>query len=264
MSEFKKLKNQPLVCVLMEVRFSSVLNLEHYIAKVQDKVRQRYPHFNQDTEQAINITPDGIAVENSKTYVFTAKEKMSYFQLSTNRLIFATKSYNRFEDFSDRCKELITVISDIINPALFSRIGLRFADCVKTNAPGNDDELRELFDTESVFFAPEISSLGSESSHRTDSTIQVGDGLLSVRTISGMINAVAFEDLMQQKYIEIKADDKPSERVLLDFDHYWQNEEKPRDFVVDDMISSLNKLHTTSRQAFWNITSKHARENVWS
>lgn len=264
MSEFKKLENQPLVCALMEVRFSSVLNLEHYIAQIQDKVRQEYPHFKTDAEQALNVTPTGISVENNKMYVFTTKDKGSYFLLSTNRLVFVTKNYDRFDGFSNRCHELLSVISETINPSLFSRIGVRFADCIKTQAPGSDEELRELFNTDSVFFTPELSKLGLKASHRTDTNLQVNDGLLSVRTITGMTNTVVFDDLMQQKHIEIKADEEPSVRVLLDFDHYWQDDDNPKDFVVDEMISSLKTLHEVSRQAFWNITSEYARENVWS
>jgi uncharacterized protein (TIGR04255 family) len=264
MMEFRKLENQPLVCVLIEVRFSSVLNLEHYIPQVQDKVRQYYPHYNRDSEQAVNVTPAGITVEKTDKYIFTTKDKMSNFQLSPDRLVFITKSYDRFDGFAKQCQKLLSIITDTINPALYSRLGLRFSDCIKTAPPGNDTELLGMFNTESVFFPPELSSLGLKTFHRTETSLKVDNGLLLVRSLIGMTNLVTFEDLMQQKYVEIKSDKEPSVRVILDFDHFWHDEENQKDFDAKEIVSSLHKLHETSRQAFWNITSEYARENVWS
>ncbi|MCG6267997.1 TIGR04255 family protein [Vibrio furnissii] len=264
MTEFKKLKNHPLVCTLIEVRFSSVLNLEHYIPQIQDKVRHQYPLFDRDSEQAVNVGPSGISVEKTHKYIFTTKDKMSNFQLTPDRLVFITKDYERFEGFAERCEMLLSVVAETINPSLYSRLGLRFSDCIKSTTPGSDAELMDLFNTKSVFFTPELSNLGRKATHRTETAIQVDDSVLVVRSVIGMTHMVTFEDLLQQKHVEIKPDEKPSVRVILDFDHFWQDEENQKDFNVDSIVASLHKLHETSRQAFWNVTSEYAREKVWS
>ncbi|MEZ9008671.1 TIGR04255 family protein [Vibrio sp. 10N.247.311.59] len=264
MKEFKKLENHPLVCALIEVRFSSVLNLEQYIPQIQDKVRSDYPRFERDSEQAINVAQSGISVETTHKYVFSTKDKMSHFQLTPDRLVFMTKDYDRFEGFAERCQMLLSVITETINPALYSRLGLRFSDCIKSSTPDNDASLMELFNTNSVFFAPELSNLGLKASHRTETALQVNDSMLVIRSVTGMTSMIAFEELMQQKYAELKPDNEKSVRVLLDFDHFWQDDENQKDFNVDAIVSSLHMLHETSRQAFWNITSDYARENVWS
>lgn len=264
MKEFKKLKNHPLVCVLVEVRFSSVLNLEQYIPQIQDKVRHDYPLFDRDSEQAVNVAHSGISVETVHKYVFSTKDKMSHVLLSPDRLVFVTKDYDRFEGFADRCKMLLSVLSETINPALYSRLGLRFSDCIKSPVADSDEGLVEMFDTQSVFFTPELASLGLKASHKSETAIQVDDSMLVVRSVTGRTNMVVFEELMHQKFIEIKPDTETSVRVILDFDHFWQDDENQKDFNVDSIVSSLHKLHETSRQAFWNITSEYARENVWS
>lgn len=264
MSEFNKLKNCPLVCVLMEVRFSSVLNLDGYLAKIQDKVRHDYPRFEREAEQSINVAPSGITVENTNKYVFTTKDKQSTFQLTPNRLVFVTKNYDRFEGFSAQCENLLSIISETINPTLCSRLGLRFSDCIKSPNANSDKELQQLFNSDSLFFSSELSSLGLKLSNRTETVLKINDSLLAVRSVTGVTNLTAFEDLMQLKQIEVRPDVEPSLRVLLDFDHFWQDEENPKDFNVSEIVSSLNMLHETSRQAFWNITSKYARENIWA
>jgi uncharacterized protein (TIGR04255 family) len=264
MIDFKKLNNHPLVCVLMEVRFSSVLNLEHYIAQIQDKVRRDYPLFGRDSEQGINLTPSGISVETSHKFIFTAKDKKSHFQLTPDRLVFMTKDYDRFEGFAERCSSILSVISETINPTLYSRLGLRFSDCIKSTRVDGEAELMEMFNTKSVFFSPELSELGMKASHRTESALKLADSTLVFRSATGITNMVAYEDLMQQNQLEIKPDEQSTLRVLMDFDNFWQDDENQRDFDVSEIAASLHKLHEASRLAFWNVTSDYAKENVWS
>jgi len=264
MSDFKKLPNHPLVCVLLEVRFSSILNLEKYIPEVQDQVRKKYPLFKKEAEQILNVTASGVDVNMIDKYIFTGKDKTSSFQLSPDRIIFLTTEYNRFDDFSENCKELLNIISDVISPTLYSRLGLRYSDCVKTINENNEKDLVSLFDTKEVFFNEKLATLGAKSAHRTETSLQTQYGTLVFRSLLGFTNMTAFDDLMRQNSVVINPDENPSLRTLLDFDHFWEDNEKQKDFVVEEIIASLSNLHEISRQAFWNVTSKHARGNVWS
>jgi len=265
MTTFKKLKNHPLVCVLTEVRFSSVLNLDKYIPEIQDKVRFLYPIYKKDTEQAVNVTHSGIQVENLESHIFQSKDKRSSFIISTDRLLLITSDYNRFDDFSEKFKQILTVVSEVVSPSLYSRIGIRYADCIKLEPNNfNEEQLNKLLDNKEVFFHESLSTLGNKVNHRTDTTLETKYGTLLFRSLNGLTNAVAFEDLTTQPYIQLKNDGEASIRVLLDFDHFWQHNEDPKDFVVENMLSHLEKLHTLSRQAFWNITSEYARGNVWA
>ena len=68
MQTFRKLETSPLVSVLMEVRFSTVLSLANYIASIQDKVRADYPIFKKEAEQLVEIDNNGLKVEKTDKY----------------------------------------------------------------------------------------------------------------------------------------------------------------------------------------------------
>ena len=91
MQNFRKLEASPLVSVLMEVRFSTVLSLANYIPEIQDKVRADYPLFKKEVEQLIELDSNGLKIEKVDKFVFSSKDKASSFQLTPNRLIFITK-----------------------------------------------------------------------------------------------------------------------------------------------------------------------------
>lgn len=265
MSTFRKLAKHPLMCVLVEVRFSTVLNLETYIPKIQDLLRKDYPLFVTDSEQNINVTPSGIDIQNSNKWIFSSKDKTCSLQVTPERLVFLTKKYDRFDDFANRTHRLVAAIEDVVSPSLYSRLGLRYCDCIKTpNDTNSDDDLRRLFNTESYFFPPALTKLGASHSQRTESALKTDHGILVVRSLLNFSNLTVLDELGRQNYVELKTDDKPSVRVILDFDHFWQDEENQKDFNANEIVSQLHNLHETSRQAFWDLTSDYAKETIWS
>ncbi|MDN4502932.1 TIGR04255 family protein [Alteromonadaceae bacterium BrNp21-10] len=260
---FRKLVRQPLVSVLMEVRFSTVLSLEKYIPDIQDAVRKEYPFFGKEKEHGVAIEKNGLRVNQTDKFVFWSKEKNSAFHITPERLVFITTSYDRFEGFSKRCSFLISVLADIVSPALYSRLGLRYSDCIVTQ--NNDEsELFELCQSKDMFFPEPLNELGKKVVRKTESALETEIGLLVLRTQLGVMTQKVLDDLLPQNYVEIKDDELPSLRLLLDFDHFWEKPENQKDFNVNAVLEQLEKLHQSSRSAFWDITSTYAKENVWA
>ncbi len=263
MTDYKKLNHHPLEFVLNEIRFSSVLNLKEYVAKVQDKVRADYPIFKREQEQSVNVSQTGINIEQTDKYAFISKQSDSAFILTPNRVIFMTKAYDRFDDFLARTEKVLQVVKEILNPAVYHRIGLRFSDCIKSK-DHQEEYLYSLLSGSELLFNPQLANLGSKALQKNETLVITEHGHLVVKSFLAVATAKLFDDLSQQIYIPIKADVEPSLRLLLDFDHYWENHQEPRDFEMSAILTCLEGLHEKSREAFWRLTSEKARNEIWS
>ncbi len=100
MDEFKKLNNQPLKFVLADFRFSIVLDIETYIARLQDSLRSKFPLMaNPKVDQSFQITPGQVSVSNVKKWAFISADKLSAVEVSQDRVVFYTSVYERFGSF---------------------------------------------------------------------------------------------------------------------------------------------------------------------
>lgn len=263
MTDYKRLTHHPLEFVLTEIRFSAVLNLKEYVAKIQDRVRADYPIFKREQEQSVNINPNGINVEQTDKYAFVSKQGDSAFILTTNRVIFMTKSYDRFDDFLARTEKVLRVVNDVLSPAVYHRIGLRFSDCIKSSEQ-QEESLYALLNGSELLFNPQLATIGGKGVQKNETLVVTEHGHLVVRSVLAVLTAKLFDDLVSQTYVPIKADSEPSLRLLLDFDHFWENHQEPRDFEMSAILACLEGLHEKSREAFWKLTSDKARNETWS
>jgi len=260
---YHKLENQPLKLILAELRFSPILNVLDYIPKLQDRLRDLYPLLEKGQDKAVNINVNEVQVQNMERWIFISKDKRSLVDISQDRLLFVTSVYDRFGPFSESFQHVIQVIADVLKPALFSRLGLRYIDAV---VPLENEKLEDLIDDS--FLMPIALSKFSDRNlgHKTESGVQVNDGHLIVRTLHLISNMVVMPDQNQVPIIIPASDEekKVSVRVLLDFDHYWHNPQNQEDFNVSAILERLSHLHQPSRQAFFSMTTDKARNEKWS
>lgn len=259
MDEFKKLNKQPLKFVLAEFRFSPVLKIAEYIPSIQEALRKQYPIPDKKSEQAIEVQPNGIAVSTSERWSFVSGDKKNAVEITQERLIYCTSAYPRFKGFSAACKQALTVISQVVDPSLILRIGLRYGDLIIVD--GNE-QIQDLIDPHFAF--PEcVSSLGKNLHQRGESFISTDSGVLAIRTFYGVHNLSYLSDMVGLP-VNIQNDETPSERMILDFDHFWESRDDPISFEVGDILKKLDRLHTASKKAFEKITTDYARNKKWA
>jgi uncharacterized protein (TIGR04255 family) len=260
MPDYRKLENQPLVLALVEVRFSPIFGIEKYIPDLQDKLRGAYPHVESSLSQSIEINEQGVNLSNVNRWAFASKDHSSAVDISYNRIVFFTTRYPRFEGFAEQVKQLLDILNDIAKPSLCSRIGLRYCDVIKT---AQDETLGQLVSP--GFLLPDcLSQSGPIAQHLTETVIETnGISHLVVRSLQAVTNNVTPPDI-QQVPVKITHDDEASNRLILDFDHFWQNEDEQKDFCPNEIIQMLSQLHIDSRKAFWNVTTDYARNEKWT
>lgn len=257
--DYKKLENQPLNFVLAEFRFSPVMQIAEFIPKIQEALRKQYPISEKRSEQAVQVQPGGIAVSSVDRWAFISANKKNAIEINQERLIYITAEYPRFAGFSDACKQAIDILVNIVEPSLILRIGLRYSDLVLVD---DGEKITDLVNEH--FGLPNcIKSLGETRQYTTDTFLHTELGGLVIRTLYGKHNLSYLPDI-QQLPILIKKDTTPSERVILDFDHYWEAKDDSVGFVTNDVLKKLAALHETTREAFWKVTTYYARSEKWA
>ncbi|MDA9095238.1 TIGR04255 family protein [Porticoccaceae bacterium] len=259
MEDYRKLNNQPLRFVLAEFRFSQVMDIQSFIPKIQESLRRQYPTTENKKEQMVHIQLGSIATSGIDHWSFTSANKKNAIEINQDRLIYYTSDYPRFEAFSDACEKALNVISDIVEPSLIRRIGLRYGDLVKIE---DNDKASDLVDA-SFIYPDCIGKLGSASHQKTETFINTELGGLAIRSLYGIHNLTCLPDIRSLP-IDIALDDTTSERIVLDFDHFWEAKHESTLFKTAEILTTLELLHKISRKAFWQVTTDYARNKRWA
>lgn len=259
MSDYKKLENQPLKFVLAEFCFSPVMQIAEYIPKIQEALRKQYPTPVKQNTQSVQVQSDGITLMSADQWAFISASKKSAIYINQERLIYITVEYQRFTGFADSCRQAIDTIINIVEPTLITRIGLRYGDLAVV---GEGEKISDLV-SEHFGLPVCVKSLGAEQEYSTNTHMRTNMGVLAIRTMYGNHSFTCLPDV-QNMPIPITADKTPSERIILDFDHYWEAKNESVSFETDVVLEKLIALHETSRSAFWKVTTDYARNKKWT
>ncbi|WP_278183645.1 TIGR04255 family protein [Vibrio misgurnus] len=260
MSDYKKLNNHPLELVLVEVRYSPILNVKKYIPELHDQLRGDFPNFNTVVDKTVNFNNDQVDFSNIERWLFTSKDGQRVVDIDQNRVVYATTKYDRFDGFQADVQQIVEVLKNIVNPSIYTRVGLRYCDNIPS-LDGGDTGLSELV-VPQLLFDDTFSNIGQKGFKRQEYLIATGTTHLVIRTVQTVTPNVLPEDLISIG-LKVKADETAKLRLLLDFDHFWQDPNNPKDFEVDNILETLSGLHEASREAFWNATTPYARDEIW-
>lgn len=258
MHNYPKLSNQPLKLVLAEFRFSAVMEIEKYISELQEIFRPEYPTSSSGKDQVVEVQPTGINLSNVDHWSFISMDKKSAINIDQHRLVYLTSDYPRFEGFSSKCEEALKTLQAVVKPGLIERIGLRYSDLILID---ESEKIADFVDS-SLVPSGKLEAIGNLQQQRNEYYILAESGGLFIRTLYGKHNLSCLPDIHSLP-IRIESEDKPSERMVLDFDHFWESKGESIEFETQKILFLLNLLHKTSRDAFWNVTTDFARKEKW-
>lgn len=259
MYNYKKLNNQPLKLALAEFRFSQVMQIAEHIPKVQEALRKKYPILEQKNEQSFHIQPGAVAISALNSWSFISANRKSAINVNQERLVYYAAEYSRFEDFSEACKQILDILVSIVAPSLVLRIGLRYGNLVEIN---EEEKISNLVDPH-FGFSTSIEELGDVQHYGSETVITTSIGNLVIRTLYGKHNFTWLSDI-QNLPIIVEKNEAPSERIILDVDHFWLSKNESINFETNEILEMLRLLHETSREAFWKVTTDFARNIKWA
>jgi uncharacterized protein (TIGR04255 family) len=259
MGDYRKLANQPLAFALAEFRFSPVLQISDHIPALQEALRKTYPTLETLKEQSIQIQSGNINVASQDRWGLVSADRQHAVTVDHKRLIYFTTDYPRFEGFADSCLDALKHLERLASPDLIMRVGLRYGDVIRiTEAESLEDFVDRYFD-----FPKCIHNLGEPEHQKDEILIRTSVGRLLIRSIYGKHHLVCMPDLGGSPIVP-KPDSEPSLRIILDFDHFWAGGSTATRFELPQIRALLEQLHSTSREAFWQVTTDKARNEKWS
>ena len=143
------LKNAPLVRVLAQVRFPTILSIQqlqdnNLVASFQEAIREQYPLFYKDRIQGYTLgnqqieTAEGIII-----WRFQDRDGMWQISLAPSFLSLDTKRYSSRTEFLKCLEEALSALSEHIKPQICERIGLRYVDRIDLD---QIDDIKKFID----------------------------------------------------------------------------------------------------------------------
>lgn len=257
-NEYKKLSKQPLKLVLAEFRYSPVMEIGKFIPQLQEALRKTYPLPEKREDQVIHFQGSTLNVSHAERWIFLSGNRKSAVDITQERVVYYTTDYPRFDGFAEKCNEILRCFSSIVDPNLILRVGLRYSDLITLE---KNETITKIVDSHFAF-PPDIIEFGQNLQQRNETIIKTEIGILAIRTLYGIHQLTCFPDL-ESMPVNIKKETEPSERLILDFDHFWDGSDGENAFTPKDILKKLESMHVISRKAFWTVTTDYARNEKW-
>lgn len=122
------LQNHSLQEVVTQVRFPKLLEIESELpVRFQKLIQQDYPLLSAGKVLEISVEGTNAPRTNeARQYEFSSRDKRWKAVLTSEFLALTTGNYDEWDHFKPRMAALITATIDCYQPALFTRVGLRY------------------------------------------------------------------------------------------------------------------------------------------
>ena len=131
------LPQAPLVRVIAQVRFPSVLSIEkrEFVAPFQEALRARYPVLRAEQTRGVLLGPQGsVPTPPAVIWRFTGLDDGWRVSLAADFVAVETTAYESRGDLLDRLEQVIRALEDHIGPKVVDRLGVRYIDRIKGEA----------------------------------------------------------------------------------------------------------------------------------
>jgi uncharacterized protein (TIGR04255 family) len=133
------LTNAPLVSVLAQVMFGSLLSIknEEGVSRFQEVIREKYPVLKTEKNKTstIDVVANSIVSTSEQTiWRFSDTDDVWRVSLSSEFVALETKKYSSREEFTKRLSEVLAAVTKQFNPGIMTRIGVRYVDRLEGDA----------------------------------------------------------------------------------------------------------------------------------
>ena len=243
------LKSGPLIYVLGVLDFEPLLNLNDYIATVQDTLRLAgFPLTQQAFMSEITIDGQGITTKQQPQWAFATLDRKSSIILTQSKIAVETVDYKGFADFSNMLRSALAALRKIPGLIITQRLGLRYVNAVQPDeGQGFDTILQERLAGVDSFNGLDNMAINmaiSGMSQHGQLTIQVRQAPHDVDAQPDMLMLPA--DITPKVPPPVKVDPRRPSR-LLDLDHSAQLSE---DLNPESILDLAHVLHAALNSAF--------------
>ena len=241
------LTHAPLLLVLAQVRFSTVLKMEEFLPEIQEQLRNSgLPKFRKvqtETETRLFGAEQPSRLTRDSHWEFAAKDDRTVATLGTNSISLSTTVYHTIGEFAEALAKVLETVRTAANVTLRERIGLRYVNAI---VPSSGKVLSDYIVDEVLGFS--FGELGLNAASSV--AVNVGNsslGTFVMRSIRLPRGSVLPPDLSSLRLETDKPLTVEQEFCCLDFDHF---NEGTKDFDVAQTMKEFEELHELIERAF--------------
>lgn len=261
---FTPLRQQPLVLVLAQVRFSALRRMADYVGAIRDDFRRTgFPIEHDEKVQQITVSAAGVNVTEQVQWVSRTTDERWSLILAENAVVLQTTAYERFEDFAGKLSAALhTVRTHTEQEAwgVVERVGLRYVNLVRPRE-GEDHRMYlrpGLHGVSDEMFLPGTPRVQVESVGRT--AVGERQGTLIVRVSQNDKGFDVPPDLLGAAPRR-STGVIPGELVsLIDMDHFMEARIEP---TIDQVIELTYLLHDQLIETFHEHVVTPEAIEVW-
>lgn len=244
------LPRTPLIVVVAQVQFPAVASItrEEFMGPFQERIRSRYPVLRQEREVGVLVTPQGVAPSTAATPVWRFHDKTNDWRVSLAPEFVAldTNAYVSRADFLSRLGEVLHALADVVGPATFDRLGIRYVDRLPLQEPDGLKELAQLVRPEICGLATADLGTANLLHSLTDAEFAIGDDAVLHARWGVLPPKILLEPLHRESV------DVPS--WLLDLDMYTT---ASADFEEQSVLHRVERFSQSIYRFFrWAVTDK--------
>jgi uncharacterized protein (TIGR04255 family) len=172
-TKYEVFQRNPLVAVIVEVRFAPVLKVYDKVADIQDRIRAQFPGFQDRVRQVIDIGPQGPSVVHERFLTFTRPDTGAFINLSPGAVALEVAHHRRREDLITDLQLMLSILTEVLGNLALVRVGLRYVNVIDrehiSQGLGREVQWRDLIsdgflrvpsltDLEGTFFVSETAS----------------------------------------------------------------------------------------------------------
>ena len=263
MSDSNRMSNAPVYYVLAQVKFTPIKAMKKYVDDIQEALRLRgYPLFErrEAMQMVFDVNTPGESPQPSfemvQQWYMSDITKTSGFVLGNDFITFQTTDYKEHEPFFKAWMEGLSVVIEHANPALLTRLGLRYLDAV---IPSEGEKIEQYLCNGLHGVDLDLSPIQSvnEMVFQTNVGPVISTGFLVTR-LHKMFGQLSFPpDILPfgVEMLERFRSDKALWHGIIDTDHYVEGNMPPE---IDSIEQQFNSLHGVVKESFNKMVSQHA------
>lgn len=165
----------------------------------------------------------GLPTKRPVSYEFISEDEKWKVVLATEFLALSTPEYVRWEDFRRHLNDAVRALTEVYEPAFFSRIGLRYQNVIQRSKLGLPQSTNwfELLHPRATGLLASREAVGFVEDLQTQTLVKLGIGKVTIRT--GIVQAM----------------DSQEECFLIDNDFFTEDKTKIND--ADGILGYFNR-----------------------
>lgn len=135
--EHKVFQRNPLVAVVVELRFHPILRVESCVTEFQDRVRDLFPVYKDFVRQMVNLQP-AIEVRNERVFSFSKVDESEVLSLGTSRLAFESRRHESRDAVIEVIKRSVETLTELCGDITPVRLGMLYVNLIDKEAIERD------------------------------------------------------------------------------------------------------------------------------